>query len=832
MRRLSTVAACLLLSLGNASSAEEFRALDVNSRDSERRSGEPSRIHAAASTREEYDAARLAAPTHAPVDDVIASPDDGESPVIATTFASTLLQNDRPLSATPTPFIASPSDRLTSRSPNLFGSNALPRSTLGRDTAPTAEFISGGSSKVRATTDIGDLLSKTPQSAVGAQNRSPIITDPRIRGFRNGQFVASGSYWAPARFDLDTALSKIDSRTIEGATVIKGPYSTLFGSGYNFIDVRLMPARRSDQGYQAIGLSSVEYKTNGQQFYGRQGFEASSGDWGIRAGYGQRVGNDYFTGGSSYTLPSSYNSRDVDLAIGYDFSPTSHFDFNFLRLDQTNVELPAYIYDLGFLATEAYEMTWTLDEGVLADRYRLHTWYNGTRFRGDMTRKRDPGFAVQSQLEQSYDNFFNNNPGLGVMVPPGGVRLDSTAHANVMTAGGRSIWSWGDPNDVHVDAGTDFLHLRQQLTEDFTANVATTALLSTGGFTETREGIPFSYLNEIGFFAQAVVPQSDDWLTAFGGRLGYAHTDVLNNSIAPVSILVNANVPLSRDDLVASAFMTQRLQFSDTFALTSGMGYASRIPTLSERYSDGYYGAAIQSGLNRIFTQNAIRKEENVQFDIGMHYDDGALHGGANVFTAFVMNYITFEQLPASGADPNFLIGGSGRALSFINTGLATLAGGELYSSYDWNPWMTPFVTARYVDGRDQIINAPLFGISPLNSTIGIRFHDPNQGDRWSVEWLARVAPSQYRLGTIRFAQNPNGTGVSVAEQQTPGFAYGDVRAYWRAAPRWLLTGGIENFTNTFYREHLDLRNGISANGNTGVYRPGINVYMGTEVTY
>jgi outer membrane receptor protein involved in Fe transport len=41
-----------------------------------------------------------------------------------------------------------------------------------------------------------------------------------------------------------------------------------------------------------------------------------------------------------------------------------------------------------------------------------------------------------------------------------------------------------------------------------------------------------------------------------------------------------------------------------------------------------------------------------------------------------------------------------------------------------------------------------------------------------------------------------------------------------------LLTAGVENLFNRFYREHLDLRTGV------GVYEPGLNGYFGVEMRY
>ena len=43
-----------------------------------------------------------------------------------------------------------------------------------------------------------------------------------------GQLAASGSYWIPARIDLDTLLSKIDSRIVDDVIVINS-FSKYFG---------------------------------------------------------------------------------------------------------------------------------------------------------------------------------------------------------------------------------------------------------------------------------------------------------------------------------------------------------------------------------------------------------------------------------------------------------------------------------------------------------------------------------------------------------------------------------------------------------------------------
>jgi outer membrane receptor protein involved in Fe transport len=67
---------------------------------------------------------------------------------------------------------------------------------------------------------------------------------------------------------------------------------------------------------------------------------------------------------------------------------------------------------------------------------------------------------------------------------------------------------------------------------------------------------------------------------------------------------------------------------------------------------------------------------------------------------------------------------------------------------------------------------------------------------------------------------------VSLFEQRTPGFAVWNLRGFWRPSNSLTLIGGVENFTDRFYREHLDYRSG------RGVFRPGINFYTAVELAY
>jgi iron complex outermembrane recepter protein len=223
---------------------------------------------------------------------------------------------------------------------NVSAVSLLPSSRRGRATSPGADAILGDEATFRKTTDTGNLIGKTISArGVSSQQRTPITTDTRVRGERTGQLLATGSYWAPVRMDLDTMMSKIDSRLIQSLIVVKGPYSPRYGPGFSFIDIEMLSTPRYEGGFQAHGTSSADYLSNGQQWYGRQSVFGGSDDWGFRMSYGHRTGNDY-TDGDGFELPSSYNSRDVNIALGHDIGKHKRAEFNYLRLDQTGVEYP------------------------------------------------------------------------------------------------------------------------------------------------------------------------------------------------------------------------------------------------------------------------------------------------------------------------------------------------------------------------------------------------------------------------------------------------------------------------------------------------------------
>jgi outer membrane receptor protein involved in Fe transport len=707
-------------------------------------------------------------------------------------------------------------------------------------TQPSANVVTGVEVLPRVSTDVGDLLGKTESvTGVSVQQRNPIINDPRPRGYHVGQVLTwmDGAFFFPARQDLDTAVSKIDSRVVRDVIVVKGPYLSHLGPGFAFFDVATRETPRYRGGVEAHGRTSVTYQTNGDRWDGWQTLWGGGADWGYRASYGILAGSDY-SAGNGQRVPSSYNSQDFDLALGVDLSPDSHLEFRGMRLHQHDLQLAGQAFDLNRLDTDAYTLRYVLEKQAYFDRLTFDLWYNRTAADGDTGRF--PKKVVYRTLFEGLNDIL------------------STTEFSLMARGYRLAVDWGEAGCPQLTVGTDLTYYVQRLREDvvFTDvfHPLPTPFVST-------VGIPRGTSNDPGLFLESVVPLGKQLKVKSGGRVDWVRTNSADrtrfsndprfngtNFVDPM--VSNTSLPNYNPTSVRptdtnrerhfdlwSAYITAEYQLIDHVTALSGFGYAQRPPTVTELYGNTPFIATLQQGFNRLIGDPHLKNEELKQLDVGLKADFERFRGGINGFYSWIDNYITYDTFagPKSNAQSLEAI--------FTNTDWATLAGGEVYAEVDANRWLTPFGTLSYVEGRDQThvdrrhpamlcqptaadfcaptsrrpgaaAKEPLPGIPPLEARVGLRIHEPGRNPRWGVEFTARIVDEQDRIAE------------SVGEVRTPGFTIYDLRTYWQATRSLLLTAGVENFGNKLYRESIDPRAGDQ------FFRPGTNFYFGAQLQY
>jgi iron complex outermembrane recepter protein len=689
----------------------------------------------------------------------------------------------------------------------LFGEvsqlNDLPPDRAAQAQSPAADAVFGPEATGRKTADVGDLLKRSKSAhGVSIQHRTPITSETRVRGQRVGQVLASGSYWAPARMDLDTMMDKIDSRLIENAILVKGPYATRYGPGFRFVDLDFIHSPRYQDYSQVHGLTSANFGTNGDQWSGRQSLWGGSYDYGFHVSYGHRTGNDYTTG-AGFELPTSYNSRDLFVALGKDISPYETVEVNLLRLDQTNTEFPGLVYDLDLLTTDGYELTYTHTAPAFADQFTAEFWYNRTRFEGNTLR---PG--KNRQIPTLRFDLFSPSGLDGFAITDGdamsaGYRLESTIFASTF---------WG-PRDFKI--GTDIIYLNQELNDIEPLRPPD----------DNNFPIPRSDSVDIGLYVENIDQIGERWTVTSGARIDGVFTDArdtVDGVPTPISVLKDSS--LDQNFTLGAAYLTGKYKVSQFWTCDLGVGAAMRPPTLTELYAENSFIGSLQRGLTFLEGDPQLDSEKMFQFDVGAHYDDEVVRFGAFGYGSWIYDYITYDLVAPAG------VGGFPQGAAFVNTDLATLAGCEAYGQYDVNEMLTVFGNVNYLDGRDRSRNdpsrlygglrsgvflekEPLPGISPLESRLGFLIQEPSPEHRWGIEFSARIVDNQDRIAT------------TLEEIATPGFTTFDIRTYARVN-QWLFTAGVENLSDKFYREHLDYNSGL------GVFRPGINFYTGAQITY
>lgn len=669
---------------------------------------------------------------------------------------------------------------------------------------PGTDAVLGIESLFRKTTDTGNLVGKSISvRGVSSQQRTPIVTDTRIRGQRVGQVLAAGSFWAPVRMDLDTMMNKIDSRLIDSLLIIKGPYSPRYGPGFNFVDIEMLNTPRYENGFENHGSTSVDYLTNGEQLSGRQTFFGGNEDWGYRLSYGHRTGNDYQTGAGT-SIPSSYNSRDINLAIGMDLTDEQRVEFNYLRLDQTDVEFPGLVFDTRFLVTDGFEIKYFNEDPWLADFHTSEVWYNRTRFEGDTF-----GAAKNQQIPQLREFLFSFD----------GVSGTGITDGDGSSFGYRTEHIFGDVGVNHIAFGTDMIYLKQGIND------------IEDQFDPADNNFPLlpSESIDLGLYVEQTNQVTDNIKLQSGARVDTIDVTADDQNIPGVSGGHPAPELLDQTFVTWLAYINAEARLTEELTGKIGFGIGQRPPTLTEMYTNGTFIGTLQRGVTFLNGDPTLDPETTQQVDIGMNGDYERMKLGVNYFHAWISDFITYDSFDAATGAQGLPTG-----VGFVNTERAVMSGIEAYGQYELAPQFDIFGGLSYVRGDDRTRDEanffddftydrsgvagvpvePLPGIPPLDTRFGISFHQASDNPMWGIEFSVRAVARQNRVAS------------TLGEVATPSFTTIDIRAFRNIADRFILTGGIENLTDRFYQEHLDYRSG------RGVFRPGIGFYTGVEMKY
>jgi iron complex outermembrane recepter protein len=640
-----------------------------------------------------------------------------------------------------------------------------------------------------------------PSNAVTVQRRNSVSYDPHVRGFRYGQVLSRvAGVWSPVRQDLDSPISKLDPSLIEDISVIPGPYASRFGPAFSFIDVETIGTPRHENGYETHYHLGETYRHNGSQNHGRAIVSGGAEDWGFIGHYGNRKGSDYRSGNGTL-IPSSYDNQTFVGQVGADLTDSSRVEMRYDRLDQNDTEYALQFFDINYLGNDSTSIRYTnTDPGSIFSRSDFDVWYNRTRYHGD--NQNDSKAPVRGRVEFA----------LG-----GGATFFGSTFGDRMLTGGRSMWTIGDAGCVQNRIGGDFRFEDQEIQEDFTIiePMVDPTLFSTN--------LPKSWLRDTGVFNELVLPMTEYWSVTAGARVDFVETDVRAGDVRAGGNLVGAD--LEQYDTLYGFYLLNDVALDSAWSTQFGFGHAQRAPSLVERYSDGVFLGIIQSGFSRVIGTPDLDKERLWQADWSLTADYENFRGRTALFSSWVLDFSTYRGNLIDSPD-------GARLLYSTNTDLVTFNGFELYGEGDASEYVTLFSGLNYVQGTDQEIDAPIWGVAPLIGRVGVRLHDGDRGQTWGVETSVRMVDRQDRAALIRNAFDPS--VLVPIEQVTPGFGTVDLRSYYNVNRNVSFIAGVENLLDKNYLEHLDLRLPAQSPGLPALFSfaPGIMFYTGIEISH
>ena len=236
-----------------------------------------------------------------------------------------------------------------------------------------------------------------------------------------------------------------------------------------------------------------------------------------------------------------------------------------------------------------------------------------------------------------------------------------------------------------------------------------------------------------------------------------------------------------------------------------------RSPSLTELYSDDPFVPLLRFGNTYVSGQSDLKPEKNLQFDLGVAYEDEESTCGVRGFVSLLRDHIWTAPFCVDPSAPDFIDGGHnlGRDFSYFtsrtdvgtlnenadtnqvgyvytNVDRATIAGLDLYVDRRVRDWLAVGGNLAYVHGTNHspvqvfeddehnltfaptVSSEPLPGIYPFRGTVWLRLIDP-RCERWSVQVAARMVRGQDRVA------------FTLSELPTPGFTVFDVSGYYAA---------------------------------------------------
>ncbi|ADK84566.1 TonB-dependent receptor plug [Desulfarculus baarsii DSM 2075] len=489
--------------------------------------------------------------------------------------------------------------------------------------------------------------------------------DIAIRGLTgNSVVVLVDGHRINSAIDMNARLSFVNAMDIERIEVLKGPVSSLYGSGSTggVVNIITRKGAFSDK-CQAHGRVSLAASSNpqGGDAYASAHFDSPS-LWLFASAAGQD--HDDLRGGDDERIANSqFRDGQGRVASGFKLGQLTT-QVQVMRMEANDVGLPGGPSTLPAVARVSYprtsstlaslDLTWDREGQALGQvAGSIYINQNERRVRVDRT-----GNAAVSAIEPGADH-----ETLGGQLR---ANLDLGAHAIV---GGVDAWQWT------MDSWRRrFLTVGRVLYDN---------------------PVPHAVQTSAGVFAEDDWTLSDAFTLNLGARLDRLQTknDAGNGFASGDESDLGWNV---------HAGLTHKI--SQAWSQTAIIASSYRAADVLERYK------YIDLGGGQVLYGNPDLNPETSLFgEYGLHYQAKPFKGDLRLFANQLHDYISQKRISAT-------------RLEMCNVGQARIFGAELEGRLDLGHGLALFANATALDGRDENADEPLRYIAPISGMAGVDF--------------------------------------------------------------------------------------------------------------
>jgi iron complex outermembrane recepter protein len=592
--------------------------------------------------------------------------------------------------------------------------------------------------------------------------RGAYALEPQLHGFSGGQLnvtIDGMKMFGACTDKMDPVTSYIEPTNLKNIRISQGTNGSLTGSNIGgSVDLTLLePDMNSPQNYSTSVGFGYESVSKGRNILFSSGFGKKKWAWGIDGVYRK---NENYRDGNHEIIPfSQFEKTNIHSVLKYDLDETNSLKADVLYDIARNVGYPALPMDVSkaqaILAALEYRRTGKT-------QMKAKIYFNTVLHIMDDS-KRDSTFLLDNEQTGQPDTVYMH------MDMPG----ESTTFGTYLHA--ERFWN---PKNKILLKFDNFTNL----------SIAEMTMHMNWPETGPEEPMymqtwPEMLRNVTGLFIQNTTYVSPEFQVTVNGRMDY-NLDVLQSEYGQLQFSIfGYDLPEKQTEFVKSLNLSAEYMFPNQIQMGATIGYAERLPTITERL--GFYLYNAYDGYDYIGNPT-IKPEKSDFARIELQLSRPKIKVNLSQTFSYISDYImgiTDPEIPPM----NFYTNGT-RVYSNIPS--ARIFGTDLQMLYQPTKSISLFMLSKFTLG-ELSSGDPIPLIPPFKNIFSAKY----QREKFSVQVENETSLAQNRINK------------SYGEFQTPAYTLFNLKGnYTFSFPKTALdiSCGVTNLFNRVYYDHLD----------------------------